>query len=159
MSTLAGIDDAVARLGKVVIFGALKPETLGFLLDRGTRAEARAGELLVREKEEGGDLYVLESGRAEVFKERQSPKPIRVHLADLGPGDCFGETSMLACMPRSASVVAVTDCVALRLRGTDLLDLYHHDVYQFAILMLNLGRETARRLWVSNEVLLEQLMR
>jgi CRP/FNR family cyclic AMP-dependent transcriptional regulator len=153
------MDEAVTRLEKVTIFGALKPATLRFLFERATPLNARAGEILVREKEEGGDLYVIESGQAEVFKERQSPNPVRVHIANLGPGDCFGETSMLACMPRSASVVAVTDCAGLRLRGTDLLDLYHHDVDQFALLMLNLGRETARRLWLSNELLLQQLIR
>ena len=153
------MSDAVRRLEGVTIFAALKPATLEFLFHRATPLSARAGDVLVRENEEGGDLYVIESGTAEVFKERLSPNPIRVHLADLGPGDCFGETSMLACMPRSASIVAVTDCQALRLRGTDLLDLYHHDVDQFALLMLNLGRETARRLWVSNELLIRQLLR
>jgi CRP-like cAMP-binding protein len=152
------MEDFATRLQAVSIFGALTPETIRFLIGRAGREEVRAGELLVREGEQGGDLYILESGSAEVFKERKGPKPLRVRLAELAAGDCFGETSLLACMPRSASVLALTDCVTLRLRNTDLLALYEHDVRQFAILMMNLGREAARRLWISNELLLDRLL-
>jgi CRP/FNR family transcriptional regulator, cyclic AMP receptor protein len=152
------MDDPLTRLHKISIFGALKTETLKFLFDRATRVEAQPGDVLVRESEPGGDLYILESGTAEVFKERHAPKPIRAHLAELVPGDCFGETSLLACTPRTASVAAVTPCTVLRLKGTDLLELYHHDVQQFAILMMNLGRETARRLWLANERLVDRLL-
>jgi CRP-like cAMP-binding protein len=151
---------ATNPLGSVAIFGALKPQTLHFLLDRATRVTVPAGELLVRQNEPGGDFYVLESGSAEVFKERKDDTaktaPARVHLAELKPGDCLGETSILAIMPRSASVVALTDCVALRLRSADLLALHGLDVEEFAILMMNLARETARRLWVANELLLQR---
>jgi len=152
------MDDSATRLRSVSIFGALTPETIHFLLDRAKREATAAERLLVREGDPGGDLFILESGSAEVFKERKGAKRIRVRLAKLGPGDCFGETSLLACMPRSASVLALTDCVTLRLRNTDLLALYEHDVRQFAILMMNLGRATARRLWISNELLLDRLL-
>ncbi|MGH7896766.1 MAG: cyclic nucleotide-binding domain-containing protein [Candidatus Binatia bacterium] len=152
------MDDPIHQLRGVSVFGALEEETLDFLLARAVRVAVPAGDLLVRDKDPGGDLYILESGSAEVFKERGGPKPVRAHLADLGPGDCFGETSILACMPRSASIVARTDCTALRLRTTDLLSLRDHDVEQFAILMMNLGRETARRLWEANERLLDRLL-
>ena len=150
-------DRRIRQVRDVSIFGALRPETIEFLLGRAGRVETRAGELLVRDKEPGGDLLVLETGRAEVFKERGSPAT-RVRLAELGPGDCIGETSILAIMPRSASVLALEDCVALRLRCEDLLALRDYDVEQFSILVLNLGRETARRLWVTNELLLERMI-
>jgi CRP-like cAMP-binding protein len=152
------MEGPATRLRSVSIFGALTAETIEFLLARATREVTRAEGLLVREGESGGDLYIIESGSAEVFKERKGEKRLRVRLAKLGPGDCFGETSLLACMPRSASVLALTDCVTLRLRNTDLLALYEHDVRQFAILMMNLGRETARRLWISNELLLDRIL-
>jgi CRP-like cAMP-binding protein len=146
-------------LRSVSVFGALRPDVLDFLLGRATRVTVPAGELFMREGEPGGDLYVLESGRAEVFKERswKSGDPVHIRLAELERGECFGETSILAIMPRCASVRALSDCVALRLLTTDLLDLYHRDVQQFAQIMVNLGREVARRLWVTNELLVAQL--
>jgi CRP/FNR family cyclic AMP-dependent transcriptional regulator len=152
------MEESAKRLRGVSIFGALTPETIEFLLHRATRQETHAGDFLVREGEPGGDLYVLESGSAEVFKERKGAKSIKVRLAKLVAGDCFGETSLLACMPRSATVVALTDCVTLRLATNDLLALYEQDVRQFAILMMNLGREAARRLWISNELLLDRIL-
>jgi len=153
------MEESAKRLRAVSIFGALTDETIAFLIGRATRQQTREGDFLVREGEPGGDLYVLESGQAEVFKERgKSPKRIKVRLSKLVAGDCFGETSLLACMPRSASIVALTDCVTLRLGTKDLLALYEQDVRQFAILMMNLGRETARRLWISNELLLDRIL-
>lgn len=155
------MSDRTRLLRHISIFGALRPETIDFLLERATRVETPAGELLVRDKTPGGDLLILESGRAEVFKERRAPEggpTVRVRLAELGRGDCIGETSILAVMPRSASVEALEDCVALRLRCDDLLALHDRDLGEFAILVMNLGREAARRLWVANELLLDQMI-
>ena len=153
------MEESAKRLRAVSIFGALTDQTIEFLLGRATHQQTGAGDFLVREGEEGGDLYVLEAGQAEVFKERgNGAKRIKIHLAKLVAGDCFGETSLLACMPRSATIVALTDCVTLRLGTNDLLALYEQDVRQFAILMMNLGRETARRLWISNELLLDRIL-
>jgi len=153
--------DSTELLRKISIFGALRPDTLDELLGKAKRMEVAAGEIFMREGEPGGDLYIVESGRAEVFKERSGKggKPVRIRLAELQRGDCFGETSILAIMPRCASVAAMTDCTALRLLNTDLLDLYQRDIHEFAVLILNLGREVARRLWVTNELLLAQLLR
>lgn len=59
---------------------------------------------IVREGELADTAYILVSGTAEV---RQKGGPI----AELGPGDVFGEAAMLVGGPRSASVVALTEVV------------------------------------------------
>ena len=143
-------------------FAALRPDTLDFLLQRAQTVALRKGECFLHEGDPGGDLYVVREGRVEVFLEREDEvtrKPARIHLAELGSGDCLGETSLLGVLPRTASVVALSDGVAIRLRNTDLLALSEHDPREFAILMINLGREVARRLWQMNERLMEQLRR
>jgi CRP-like cAMP-binding protein len=141
------------------VFGALRPETVEFLLARSTVVEVAAGTPLVVEDEPGGDLYVIRSGRAEVVKQRSSGTGTvrRVRLAEVGAGDCIGEVSFLGILPRNASVVALEDCVAVRFRGSDLHLLYERDPREFAMLVLNLGREAARRLWNANERLLQTL--
>ena len=143
-------------------FAALRPESVQFLLGRAQTVPLRAGDTFLHEGDPGGDLYVVRSGRVEVFLEREgegAPEPVRIHLAELGPGDCLGETSLLGVLPRTASVVALTEGSAIRLRNTDLLAFSEKDPREFAILMINLGREVARRLWQMNERLLEQLRR
>ncbi len=143
-------------------FAALKPESVQFLLGRAHSVPLHAGDTFLHEGDPGGDLYVVRTGRVEVFLERNdegTPEPVRIHLAELGPGDCLGETSLLGVLPRTASVVALTEGSAIRLRNTDLLAFSEKDPREFAILMINLGREVARRLWLMNERLLEQLRR
>jgi hypothetical protein len=58
-------------------------------------------------------------------------------------------------MPRSATVAAAEDCDALRLEYTDLHALYAGNVEQFAMLIMNLGREVTRRLWKTDQLLLD----
>jgi CRP/FNR family cyclic AMP-dependent transcriptional regulator len=143
-------------LWAVSIFGGLNDETLSFLLGRAERVRVPKGQLFFREGDPGGTLYILQSGRAEVLKNRAGDatrEPMR--LAEIPAGGCFGEVSLLAVMPRSATVAAAEDCDALQLRYTDLHALYQKDVGQFALLVLNLGREVARRLWKSNQLLVD----
>jgi len=137
-------------LRQVPIFGGLRLETLAFLLDRSATIAFQEKEWLFREGESGCDLFILDKGKVEVIK-TCGDHP--VHLAYLEAGDCVGEMALLAVTPRSASVQAVTYCRAVRVTNGDLAALYARDVEQFAIVMMNLGREVARRLWVTNELL------
>lgn len=62
----------------------------------------------------GSSAYFLVSGRCEV---RRGTKKIKKRLAFLTPGDFFGELSVIAPAPRSASVVAQEPTVVLVLTG------------------------------------------
>jgi CRP-like cAMP-binding protein len=152
------VDADADPLSRVSIFGGLRADTLTFLLKRAERVSVGKGDVFFHEGEPGGALYVLERGRADVVKNRSTAagkQAKTVRVAELKTGACFGEVSLLAVMPRSATVAAVEDCEALRLRYTDLHALYRHDVAEFAILMMNLGREVARRLWKADQMLLD----
>jgi CRP-like cAMP-binding protein len=71
------------------------------------------GEGVIREGDPGRTLFAVHRGTLQVVRaeERQEPytglfwKP----LADLGPGQWFGEASLLTGAPRSATVVALTE--------------------------------------------------
>ncbi|PRQ02545.1 Serine/threonine-protein kinase PrkC [Enhygromyxa salina] len=67
-------------------------------------------EWIIRENEVGDAAYILISGRCEVFKQIDGKAE---SLRTLGPGDVFGETAILASTPRTASVVALTEVVAV----------------------------------------------
>ena len=135
-------------LKRIAIFGALRDDTLEFLLNEGAWVEVAEGETFFEEFTPGTSLYVLESGIVEVTKQRGEAC---LTLCNLGPGDVFGEMALLAVMPRSASVRAAEPCRALELTNRDLFKLYSKDVEQFAVLIMNVGREVARRLWETNE--------
>ena len=62
------------------------------------------GAILFAEDDEGDDAYVIISGRIAISK--QTPEGDRV-LAELGPGEIFGELAILSRQPRTASARAV----------------------------------------------------
>jgi CRP-like cAMP-binding protein len=151
------VDTGTDALSRISVFGGLTPETLDFLMERAEHVAVASGDVFFRQGEPGGALYILTRGTAEVLKTSgtEASKGRVVRVAELEAGECFGEVSLLAVMPRSATVAALDDCDALRLRYTDLHALYEHDVRQFALLIMNLGREVARRLWTADQMLLD----
>jgi CRP-like cAMP-binding protein len=74
---------------------------------------ATAGTILVRQGAAGDRLFLIRSGTVRVVKLTSDGG--ETDLAQLGPGDYFGETALLARVARTASVVAVTDVRLLTL--------------------------------------------
>jgi CRP/FNR family cyclic AMP-dependent transcriptional regulator len=66
--------------------------------------EVPAGEAIVRQGDAGEELYLVEAGALEATVEVEGK---RVRLGLLGPGDVFGEMSLLRSAPRMATVTAV----------------------------------------------------
>jgi uncharacterized membrane protein len=69
--------------------------------------------------DEGSDFYVIQVGRVTVSYPDELGREII--LADLGPGQFFGEISLLDGGPRTASARAQTDCILVSLDRTDFL--------------------------------------
>ena len=135
-------------LRDIAIFGGLDEATLGFILERAKRVEVPQGASFLREGEMGKSFFVLETGRVEVYKDQDGEA---VTLCEFGPGAVFGEMSLLAVRPRSATITSIADCVAVEISNSSLFELYEARPEQFAMLVMNLGREVSRRLWETNE--------
>jgi CRP-like cAMP-binding protein len=146
----------IELLQRMPIFGALREDTLQFLLEQARVKVVPAGEFFFREKDPADCVYVLESGRAAVIKSWDDGEFLLRHVER---GDCFGEMALMDFFPRCASVRAVADCQALALSPSDLLRLFERDAEQFALIQMNMGREVCRRLRESDEQLFEARMR
>lgn len=66
-----------------------------------------AGEFILRQHTPGGEMFVVYCGRVDILLEGPGQQDIR--LESLGPGDFFGEMSLVDGRPRSASAVAAED--------------------------------------------------
>lgn len=64
-------------------------------------AAYKQDEAIIPEGDTEGSFFVLIAGTVRVMK-----KHISLHIADLKPGDTFGEISFLTSTPRTASVIA-----------------------------------------------------
>jgi CRP-like cAMP-binding protein len=76
----------------------------------------------------------------------------------MNAGDCFGEMALVDLFPRSASALAVETCAALQITPSILQEIYQHDLEQFTLLQMNMGREISRRLREVDELLFRTLM-
>lgn len=137
-------------LQRMPIFGALREDTLEFLLALTREVHVPAREWFFREGDAASGLFVLEAGAASVLKGWAGRE---VLLRRLQAGDCFGEMALMDLMPRSASVRADVDCLAIALHADDLFRLWEHDLEQFTLIQMNMGREVSRRLRETDELL------
>jgi HlyB family type I secretion system ABC transporter len=92
-------------------FSQLSNEAVALLVSELERVDAPAGEIVVREGDPPGPMYVIEQGRVRVYK---SDDGAESHLGFLRSGDFFGELSLFRNEPRAASAQAVSDCTLLR---------------------------------------------
>lgn len=92
-------------------FSQLSNEALALLVSELERVDAPAGEIIVREGDPPGPMYVIEQGRVRVYTHDDGAES---HLEFLRTGDFFGELSLFRNEPRAASAQAVSDCTLLR---------------------------------------------
>lgn len=90
------------------------------LLQRFQRFPVKRGECIVSEGEAGEYYYLIESGRCVVNKHVGG---VSLEIAELKPGDAFGEEALLADTLRNASVTMKTDGVLMRLAKPDFVEL------------------------------------
>ena len=132
------------------IFGALRDDSLEWLLEGAPTVARTNGEFYIREGDSAQSMYVIEHGAVEVLK-RWDGGDWPLH--QLHAGDCFGEMALMDFFPRSASVRAVEDCRAIEIAITALHRLAERDMEQFALIQINIGREVCRRLRATDEML------
>jgi CRP/FNR family transcriptional regulator, cyclic AMP receptor protein len=105
-----------ARLQDVPLFARLAKrdmEVLGRIADE---LDVEAGRTLARQGDVGREFFVIESGRAEVTRDGK-------HVADLGPGDFFGEIALLEDDRRTATVTASGPMTLIAMTGSDFRGL------------------------------------
>jgi CRP/FNR family transcriptional regulator, cyclic AMP receptor protein len=102
-----------SRLKSIPLFEEVGDEELAQIAPFATEVEVEAGRELVREGDFSYEFMAIEEGEAEVTRGGE-------HVADLGPGDFFGEMGLLERTLRNATVTAKTPVRLVTLTGWDL---------------------------------------
>jgi CRP/FNR family transcriptional regulator, cyclic AMP receptor protein len=113
--------DAVL-LADVGFFKLLDDDERAVLAQQVEHRTIPGGTTIFREGDPGGIMYVIRSGKVELWvydEDRQ-----RVVLANFEEGDFFGELSLLDQEPRSATATTLTDTEVLIIDRTDLQLLF-----------------------------------
>ncbi len=90
-----------ARLKGVPFFSSMGKSDLAAVARQTDEVDVPAGKVLAREGEFGDEFFVIDSGTAEVTKAGKC-------VAELGPGDFFGEMALLEEDRRVATVTATS---------------------------------------------------
>ena len=96
--------------------GTMLPDPLGARLEPHARlVRARAGQMILDYGVSSTEVYVILEGQVQA--ELYSPNGREVILGTLGPGAIFGEVAAIDDAPRSATVIATSDCRLARIEG------------------------------------------
>lgn len=98
--------DLDQQLASVPLTAGLEPKVRRRLADVGKRRTYEPEQEIVRQGTTGTALYIILSGRARVERDGTT-------VAELGPGDFFGELALIEEHSRSATVIATepTECL------------------------------------------------
>lgn len=138
-------------LAQVRIFDGFGPGDLEEFLAQTTGSTYAAGEQIFAEGESGRQMHIILSGKVEVYRQ-SGGKP--VSLVRLGPGETFGEMSLVldANVGRTASIRAVAPTATLKLDYESL----SHIPGVASQLYRNIARTLATRLRISTDLVVFQ---
>jgi CRP-like cAMP-binding protein len=102
-----------SRLKSIPLFEEVGDDELAQIAPFATEVSVEEGRELVREGDFSYEFMAIEDGEAEVTRGGE-------HVADLGPGDFFGEMGLLEKTLRNATVTAKTPVRLVTLTGWDL---------------------------------------
>ena len=125
----------------VPLFTGISDESMRRLASVAGEQEFGEGQFIVRQGQVGTGLYIVVDGSVNIVRGANSV------LATLGPGEFFGEMSVIDQQPRNASAQAMSPTTVLAVASWDLLALLEND----HALSLNLIKGLVARIRAAGE--------
>jgi CRP-like cAMP-binding protein len=125
-----GGDDWMTTLLQTKAFHRIPPANIQAIFMRLDRRPCQAGEVIIKQGDEGDFFYIIVSGKCIVTRETPLNRD-GIKLAELGVGDTFGEEALIAEAKRNATVTMTTDGVLMRLNKQDFRELMNEPLLQW----------------------------
>lgn len=97
---------------------------LSNLVEHSRHVFYEAGDVIVNQGDDDSCVYLILAGRVRVFQ--MQSVPAGEPLAELGPGEIFGELAILEMQPRSATVLTIEPTSCLRVSGPAFIAALNH---------------------------------
>ena len=145
------IHDYLPILRQTSIFGGLPDKDLEKIYNNGLVITHKEGYEIIKEKTPATEIYVILKGSAKVILH---PNHENLAIAQLGTGACFGEISVIGILDHSASVFTKEPSTFMVIPKHFLVDISQNDMRLFSLIILNIAREIARRLYDTDAIVL-----
>lgn len=152
IAPLTDFESVSSIISQLSIFGGVTEAQLTMVFRRLELWILQSGEVVFKKGDEPRHTYIVKSGKIDL---QLTENDVIVHKHELLVGECFGEASLMSMHKHTATAVAATNCEILVMSRRALIELEHDDIHLFALLMMNLARELARRLYVTDQLLLD----
>ena len=117
-----GSDDWMTTLLQTKAFHKVPPANIQAIFMRLQQVNHKAGDVIIKQGDEGDFFYVITRGRCIVTRETPLNKE-GIRLAELEVGDTFGEEALISEAKRNATVYMDTDGALMRLGKEDFRTL------------------------------------
>jgi CRP/FNR family transcriptional regulator, cyclic AMP receptor protein len=152
---LKDIDSVTAILSRISVWGGLTDTQREEIYKRLEVGTFRKGEYVFRKGDQPTHIYIVKSGRIDLLTSEQD---VTFQKETVNAGGSFGVAALMAMQTHMATAVAAEDSEVMVLSRQALLGLYHEDIKLFGLLMMNIAREIARRLKLTDDILLQYLL-
>ena len=115
-------DDWMTTLLQTKAMHRIPPANIQAIFMRMQRVDYRAGEVVIKQGDEGDYFYVIVKGKCVVTRETPLNKE-GIRLAELGMADTFGEEALISDAKRNANVTMLTEGTLMRLGKEDFRTL------------------------------------
>lgn len=115
-------EDWMTHMLQSEAFSRMPPADIQRLIQSLQPVTVYAGDTIVRQGDEGDYFYIIREGTCSVTR-LASGKGWDVPLAELGPGDCFGEDALVSDAERNATVTMLSDGSLMRLSKQHFVEL------------------------------------
>jgi CRP-like cAMP-binding protein len=133
-----GMDDRIQGLRAIPLFQNLEERDLAEIAGLQIERRFPKGAVIFEEGTLGDYMYLIQEGQVKVTKMSEDGREKILEI--LGPGDFFGEMSVLDREPRSASIKTTRPCLLLALSRQDFLGLLRQNPDMSMALVVELSR-------------------
>jgi CRP/FNR family cyclic AMP-dependent transcriptional regulator len=147
------LSEEAQSLARVPLFKRLEPHELEHLAEDVDQVNFAAGETIFNEHDLGDGLYVLESGSVRIWVLDEDVN--EVTLAELKPGDFFGELAVLDRGERSSSATATVDTHLHKLSS----DAFQKFLIEHPDAAIDVICEIAQRMRQTNQIVTQRAAR